>query len=65
MSAAMGKILSLANERGKFAIEVGYLMEPQDHAALEELLLTGRVRLIDVSPVKNMPGIFRVFQVVP
>lgn len=65
MSAAMGKILSLANERGKFAIEIGFLMDPEDHAALEELLLTGRVRLIDVSPVQAMPGIFRIFQVVP
>jgi hypothetical protein len=65
MSAAMGKILSLANERGKFAIEVGFRIDREEQDGLEELLLTGRVRLIDVSPIADMPGSFRVFQIVP
>lgn len=57
------KILALANENGKFAIEVAYTgWTLQGQQALERLQLREWVRLIDVTPVAAYPNrLFRAF----
>lgn len=59
-------LLKLANEHGKFALELltkdspGPLKDAQ--AALERLQMRGWVRLIDISPLPSYPGrLFRIF----
>lgn len=54
-------VLDLANEQGKFAIQVGHVLSQEKQDALEELLITGRVRLIDVTVIALTQGLFRVF----
>lgn len=59
------KVLKLANELGKFALEVAS-STGIDQNALERLQLRGWVRLIDVSPIAAYPGrLFRVFAASP
>lgn len=59
------EILGLANENGKFAIELDYVGSAEWQLAFERLQLSGRIRLIDLSPVADFPGkLFRVFMVV-
>lgn len=59
--AEIAQLLDLANERGKFAIGLNAHLTQDEQNALEELQLTGRIRLIDVTPITYLPGIYRVF----
>lgn len=66
MRAAENKILEFANDIGKFGIEVGMVMAPDLQLALERLQVSGRIRLIDVSPVSTVAGrLLRIFLVTP
>lgn len=56
------KILRLANEHGKFAIELGFIGSVDQQQALERLQLRRWILLIDISGVVSHPGrLFRVF----
>lgn len=58
------EIIKLANDKGKFAIELGATIDHQD--GLESLLLRRWVTLIDVSPTSLFPRkLFRVFLLSP
>lgn len=66
MSAAALKMFrGLANEHGKFAIELGAHLKPDEQAELERMQLAGEIRLIDVSGISVEPGVFRIFQFTP
>lgn len=66
MCAAEDEILALANHVGKFAIQLDLLQPARQQLALERLQISGRIRLIDVSPVAYHPGVlFRIFLVTP
>ncbi len=59
-------IFKLANEEGKFAIEVGYVLSRPIQKALEQMMMKDWVRLIDLSSVGCVPGRFmRVFRMMP
>jgi hypothetical protein len=56
------EVLSLANEGGKFAIQIGMIMGPDLQNALQRLQERRWVMLIDISPVAIEPGaLFRIF----
>lgn len=57
------EILKLANESGKFAIEVGTDPGGKDlQFALERLQTRRWITLIDISPISEYPGLlFRLF----
>ena len=56
------KLLSMANDKGKFALEIGYPMEPEMQFALERGMAEW-FTLIDVGPVADFPGrMFRIFK---
>ena len=63
--AAEWKILSLGSEKGKFAIPIGATLALDDSYALERLQLRGWIRLIDVSTIAAMEGVFRIFLIMP
>lgn len=55
-------VLKLANENGKFALEVGSVLRAQVQIEFEQMLISGWVRLIDVTPIAEYPKrLFRVF----
>jgi hypothetical protein len=53
--------LSLCSEFGKFAVQVGAQLTPEQQGALERLQARRWITLIDVTPIANMQGLFRVF----
>jgi hypothetical protein len=56
------EILALANERGKFGVQIGYVESEEWQEALEELQESGVIRLIDVSPAAAAPrAVLRIF----
>jgi len=61
------EILSLMTaDTKKFIVEIGQALSQPQQEALERLQLRDWIRLIDVSPVANIPGrMFRVFRVMP
>lgn len=65
-------IFALANEKGKFAIGIGYEWEGdlgrklEQQEAFEELMLLDAIRLIDVGPIAVFSyAHFRIFMVTP
>lgn len=58
------KVLSLANDKHKFAIQVGYIHEDDEvQLALERGMDNDWFTLIDVAPVSVAPGrLMRVFK---
>lgn len=57
------ELLSLANEKGKFAIELGYRLEPHKQYALERGIDAEWFRIVDVSPIAVSPGrLMRIFK---
>lgn len=63
----MRVLSSMTRDTRKFAIEIGYRFRGNNEQfALERLQLRDWIRLIDVSPVAELPGrIMRVFRVMP
>lgn len=56
------EILGLANEMGKFALELSFVGTPEQQQALERLQVRRWITLADVAPVAAYPGrLFRVF----
>ncbi len=60
------ELLKLANEHGKFAIPIltQPLSEPKQ-LALERLQQRRWITLIDVTPIANMTGLYRIFLLSP
>ncbi len=56
------KFLRLASERGKFALSVTNEHTQEQQDALESLMEKGWIRLIDVTMISSLPGLFRIFQ---
>lgn len=55
-------LLALANERGKFGVEVGYPLDERRQEALERLQERDWIRLIDVSTTAVSQGkVLRLF----
>lgn len=60
---------NLANENGKFALEVGYQFDQESglQQELEAAQLSGKVTLIDITPLdisRGSPGkLYRVFKI--
>jgi hypothetical protein len=55
------ELLKLANEFGKFAIQLG-LIEGEMQLALERLQIRRWITLIDISPLAEYPNqLFRIF----
>ena len=50
------ELLKLANEKGKFAIQLGYRLEPYMQFALERGMDSEWFTLVDISPVSVVPG---------
>jgi hypothetical protein len=63
-AGAQAAVLSMATpETRVFAIELGARMGPDKQFALERMQRNGWVRLIDLSPITEVPGrVFRLFQ---
>lgn len=61
------EVLKLANENGKFAVQLGTPFRQEAQIlAFEEMQITGWVRLIDVTPIAEYPDrLFRVFLASP
>ena len=55
------KLLRLSSEKGKFAVGISYPMAAPAQAALERLQEREWIRLIDVTPIAESPGVYRVF----
>jgi hypothetical protein len=55
------KLLKLSSEKGKFAVGIGHKMSPAAQLALERLQEREWIRLIDVTPIAEGPGVYRVF----
>ena len=56
-------ILKLANEKGKFAIQIGPIPDEQLQDAFERGIDDDLWTLVDVGPVTHMPGmLMRVFK---
>lgn len=65
-AAADLEILSLANEKGKFAIEIGARMSPLQKQGFERGIDKQYFTLVDVSPIANHPDrLFRIFRLTP
>lgn len=60
------RLFDLANEKGKFALEIG-LPDAVIQYALERAQINDWVRLIDVTPLANAPSgvVLRVFLLTP
>ena len=57
------RLLSLANEKGKFAIPLTAALHESDQGALERAFDNDWVALIDVSAIAAMPGrLMRIFR---
>jgi hypothetical protein len=56
-------VLKMANEYGKFALEVGASLPSLDtQEALQRLQVRGWVRFLDISPIAEHPNrLFRIF----
>lgn len=56
-------ILKIANEDGRFALQIGHLFDtPGAQAAFERLLFRRWIALMDISPITSFPDrVFRVF----
>ncbi len=56
-------LLSLANEKDKFAIQLGVVLEPAVQQALERGIDQDWFTLVDISTIAEYPGIyFRLFR---
>jgi len=55
-------ILDLANEKDKFALQIGATLSSQESMAFERGIDNDWFMLIDVSPIAAHPGVFRVFK---
>jgi len=57
-------LLMLANEKRKFAIQIGYTLKPEQQAAFERGIDNHWFDLVDVSPVSEAPAsmIMRIFR---
>lgn len=56
-------VLGLANDKRKFALEIGFIGGQSFQDALERAQLKFWIRLIDVSPISEYPGkLFRIFK---
>lgn len=55
-------ILKLANEKGKFGLEIGAVLLPVERNGLERGMDNDWFTLIDVSPIAESLGVFRVFK---
>jgi hypothetical protein len=63
VDAADFELLSLANEKGKFALQLGYIMKPQMQEAFERGIDNHWFDFVDLSPISNGPHIImRVFR---
>ena len=60
------ELLKLANNNGKFAIQLGHAMSYDRQNAFEWMLMNDWIRLIDVTALSHGPGgIFRVYRAMP
>ena len=55
------RLLSLANDKGKLALQLG-MSDAGAQAALERCQEQRRLELIDVTTIAGAPGVFRVFR---
>lgn len=55
------EVLSKASDSGKFAVPMGAYLPAPTQLALERAQINEWVRLIDVSPIRALDGIMRVF----
>jgi len=55
-------LLNLANEKGKFGLQLGVRLTEQEHEAFERGIENEWFRLVDVSTIAHAEGIFRVFK---
>lgn len=63
---AQCEVLKLANERGKFALQIGSVFPEAVQFVFEQMQVTGWIRLLDVSPIAEYPDrLFRVFVASP